>query len=143
MDRINLRLTEPVKAHRVILDLWSTSIKGALLMGQELTLEVREAKRSDAQNRILWSILSDMARQIEWHGQKLSAEEWKDAATASLKGQRVVPGIDHKGFIVLGQRTSRMTKAELSELLEFCYAFGAKHSVNWSRTSLGRDCPEE
>ena len=91
---------------------------------------------------MLWSILADVARQVEWHGQKLDDEAWKDMATAALKRQRVVPGIEG-GFVVLGTRTSRMTIAEMSELIEFLHAFGDERGVKWSRTSLGREVPDE
>jgi hypothetical protein len=32
----------------------------------------------------------------------------------------------------LGEHTSRMSKAEMSELLELIYAFGAEHKVLWT-----------
>jgi hypothetical protein len=79
---------------------------------------------------------------VEWHGHQLDEEAWKDMATAALKRQRVVPGIDG-GFVVLGTRTSSMTVAEMSELIDFLHAFGDERGVRWSRTSLGRDVPEE
>jgi hypothetical protein len=50
--------------------------------------------------------------------------------TASLKKQRAVPGIDG-GFVILGQRTKRMRKAEMAELLELIYAFGAQQGVTF------------
>jgi hypothetical protein len=51
--------------------------------------------------------------------------------SATLKKSRIAPGIDG-GFVVLGLATSRMTKAEFSELLELCYAFGSEQGVVWS-----------
>jgi hypothetical protein len=79
---------------------------------------------------------------LRFRGQRLDDEAWKDMATAALKRQRVVPGIDG-GFVVLGTRTSRMTIGEMSELIDFLHAFGDERGVKWSRTSLGRDVPEE
>jgi hypothetical protein len=89
---------------------------------------VGEATRTLEQNARLWASLSEVARQVDWYGKKLSPEDWKAVFTASLKKQNVVPGIDG-GFVVLGTSTSRMTKGELSELLELVYAFGAEHDV--------------
>ena len=60
-----------------------------------------------------------------WYGQKLTAEEWKDVLTAALKKEKVVPGING-GFVVLGQRTSKMSKDEFSELIELTHAFMAE-----------------
>lgn len=141
MDRIQAALINPQQAYQWWLSAWQT-IKPLLIAGHRLHVEVRPEKRSDPQNRLMWSCLGDLARQVEWHGQKLDAEAWKDMATAALKRQRVVPGIDG-GFVVLGQRTSQMTKAEMTELIDFVRAFGDQRGVQWSRTSMGRDWPEE
>jgi hypothetical protein len=78
----------------------------------------------------MWAMLHDVAQQVDWYGQKLSAEEWKDVCTASLKKQRAVPGIDG-GFVILGARTSKMSKAEIGELMELIEAFGVQHGVTF------------
>ncbi len=140
MNRIQAALINPQQAYQWWLSAWQT-IKPLLIAGHRLHVEVRQEKRSDPQNRLMWSCLGDLARQVDWHGQKLDAEAWKDMATAALKRQRVVPGIDGS-FVVLGQRTSQMTKAEMTELIDFVHAFGDGRGVQWSRTSLGRDWPE-
>lgn len=137
-----ISLTSVQQGYKAVIDLWASVIKPALIEGKRLHLEVRSETRSLQANALLWSILSDLSRQVIWHGQKLDPEAFKDMATAALKRQRVVPGIDG-GFVVLGSRTSKMTVAEMSELIEFLYAFGSQHEVRWSRTSLGRDVPDE
>ena len=76
----------------------------------------------------MWAMLTDVARQVQWYGEKLSAEDWKDLMTSVLKKARVVPGIEG-GFVALGLRTSDMSKSEMSELIELIYAFGAQHGV--------------
>jgi hypothetical protein len=126
-ERISLALWEANQAHKAILHAWSFA-KPWVMAGHRLTLEIRPEKRSDAQNRLLWSLLTDIARQTKWHGQQLSAEDYKHMLTAALKKQRVVPGIDG-GFVVLGLSTSKMTKPELSELIELAMAFGAEQGV--------------
>ncbi len=118
------------------------TVKAWVTAGHTLAVEIRAETRSSAQNRILWSILRDLAQQVDWHGQKLADEEWKDVLTASLKRQKAVPGIDG-GFVILGQRTSKMTRAELADLIELAYAFGAQQGMKWSRTSLSREVPDE
>jgi hypothetical protein len=79
----------------------------------------------------MFAMLTDISHQICWHGMKLTKDDWKTMATAALKQQRVVPGIEN-GFVVLGTSTSKMTVAEMSELIEFLYAFGAEHGVVWT-----------
>lgn len=86
-------------------------------------------KRTIPQNDKLWATLTDIACQVEWYGQKLTASDWKDVFTASLRKSRVVPGIEQGSFVVLGLHTSSLTKAEFSDLLEIIHAFGAERGV--------------
>ena len=86
--------------------------------------------RSLEQNRMMWANLEDIANQVVWYGQKLHTEEWKDVLTAALKRQKVVPGIDG-GFVIIGARTSKMTVAEMTELIELSTAFGTEQGVKF------------
>lgn len=89
-------------------------------------------KRSEEQSRRMWAMLGEIADQVPWYGQKLSAEDYKDMMTASLKKARVVPGLDPGSFVVMGLRTSKMTKSEMSDLMMLIEAFGAEHDVVFS-----------
>jgi hypothetical protein len=135
--RISATLANAKQGHAKWLELWQHA-KGELLDGKRLRVSLVSDTRSTAQNSLMWSCLADVAKQVDWHGQSLDEEAWKDMATAALKRQRVVPGIDG-GFVVLGQRTSKMTIAEMTELIDFLHAFGDGKGVQWSPTSLGRD----
>lgn len=95
-------------------------------------VEIKPATRSLEQNAALWAALSDIANQTEWHGIKLSAEEWKDLLSAGLVKSKVVPNITGDGFVILGQRTSKMTKRQMGDLLDLVYAFGTEHGVKFS-----------
>lgn len=92
---------------------------------------VKETKRTEIQNRKLWPMLSDVSRQVEWYGRKLSSEDWKNIFTASLKKQDTVPGIDG-GVVILGQSTSNMSKRMFADLISLIYAFGDERGVIWS-----------
>lgn len=94
------------------------------------TVTFQPPRRSDDQNRLMWSLLGEFARRHDWHGQKLTAEEWKDFFTAALKGQRVLPGYAG-GFVVIGARTRHMTKNEMSDLIEFMHAFAAERGFEF------------
>lgn len=130
METIRLGLYSAHQAHQCLMEVWM-AIKPLLVSGERLHLEIRSEKRSDPQNRLMWSRLGELSRHIDWHGQKLTPEDWKDVLTAALKRQRVVPGVDG-GFVVLGQRTSKMSKTEMTELLELIAAFGAQHGVEFA-----------
>lgn len=89
---------------------------------------ISEPTRTLEQNALLWALLREVAQQVEWYGQKLSEEDWKNVFTAALKRYRVVPGIDG-GMVVLGMSTSKMDKREFSDLIEVILSFGAERGV--------------
>jgi len=89
---------------------------------------IRPPTRSLDQNAKLWAALTDVSRQVVWHGRKLDPESWKHVFTAALAKQDVVPGIDG-GFVVLGKSTSNMDKGEMAELIELITAFGVQQGV--------------
>lgn len=89
---------------------------------------VKPKTRSLEQNSRLWAMLTEVSRQVIWHGKKLSPEAWKHVFSASLKKQEVVPGL-HGDFVVIGQSTSQMSVRELGDLMELIEAFGAERGV--------------
>lgn len=93
------------------------------------TVEFRAPRRSCDQNALLWSLLGQISKQVDWYGQKLSSEDWKDVCSASLRRYNVVPGIDAGTFVPLGMRTSQMTKEEMTALIELIVAFGTERGV--------------
>jgi hypothetical protein len=94
-------------------------------------VEFKESRRSVDQNAALWRALTIIASAHRWHGLKLTAEDWKDLFSAGLKRElRTVPNLDGNGFVALGMRTSDMTKAEFSELLELVFAFAAREGID-------------
>lgn len=92
-------------------------------------VEFKKPRRSLPQNDLLWARLTDIAQQVEWHGQRLSPADFKDMFTASLRKARVVPGIDPGSFVLLGLHTSDMDKEEMTALLDLIEAFGAERGV--------------
>ena len=98
---------------------------------QGYCVSIKAPTRSLEQNALMWSVLNDIARQVEWYGEKLSSEDWKTMLTASVKKQKTRPGIDG-GFVVMGTSTSKMSVSEMTELIELAYAFGADKDVQWT-----------
>lgn len=84
--------------------------------------------RTLEQNAALWGALTDVSRQVDWYGRKLTPDNWKHVFSAALKKQDVVPGL-HGDFVVLGVSTSDMSKSEMSDLLELIRAFGVERGV--------------
>jgi len=139
---VKVTLHNAQQAHTILKDVWAKA-KPYLLAGNKLVLTIEEQKRSQEQNALLWSVLTDLSKQVPWHGEKLTKEEYKDLLTAGLKKQRAIPGMDG-GFVVLGTSTSKMTKAEMSDLITLAHEFGDMRGVEWSPTSIGEsnDVPQ-
>ena len=95
-------------------------------------VSIQAATRSLEQNAALWAALSGIANQTEWHGIKLSPDEWKDLLSAGLVKAKVVPNLTGDGFVILGQRTSKMTKRQMGDLLDLVYAFGLERGVKFT-----------
>ena len=132
---MKIKLYSAKQAHAELLTLWP-KIKDALNAGHKLEIEVKREKRSLPQNQIMWSILTDLSKQVDWYGNKLTPDEWKIMLTASMKQQKTLPGI-YGGFVVVGASTSQMTKDEMGELITIAHAFGDEKGVKWSPTSIG------
>ena len=77
----------------------------------------------------MWKLLEAVSKQVDWHGHRLTDEEWKDVFSAALKRQKAVPGLDG-GFVVIGARTSRMTVKEMGEMIDLIQAFAAQQGVD-------------
>ena len=93
-------------------------------------IEISQPKRTEAQNRLLWPLLTSLSLDLKWHGLTLSPEDWKDLLTASFRKEaRVVPNLEGNGFVALGMRTSTMSKAEFSDFIEFINAFASREGV--------------
>lgn len=95
---------------------------------------VSEPSRSLDQNAAQWPILQAFSDQLTWpvNGQmvKMAPDDWKDLLTAAFKREtaRVAMGLDG-GMVMLGCRTSKLSKREFSEYLEFLHATAAARGV--------------
>lgn len=118
------------KAAKANRDLLHRMVDRAIEVGSWVTFKID--KRTTDQNSLLWKLLTEVSEQAEWHGAKRTPEQWKDLFTGSLLaasgGLEIVPGLEG-GFMILGLHTSDMTKAEMSSLVEWIYAWGAGHGV--------------
>lgn len=114
------------------------------LAPDDYRVEIRQRTRSLEQNSMLWSLLTSLSKQLQWpiNGRLefLTPEDWKDIMTASLhQEQRIATGA-RGGFVMLGRRTSKMTIANLSELIEFVVCFASEHGVTLEER--GKEIPE-
>jgi hypothetical protein len=94
---------------------------------------VDEPNRNLSQNAAMWALLTEFSEQLAWpvNGTptRLEPEDWKAILTAAFRREvRVAEGING-GQVMLGASTSRMTKREFSEFLEFMHSIAAERGV--------------
>ena len=133
MEKITLKLWSPTQAAKDLPGVWAW-IKAMLISGHRLALEIRPETRSDQQNKLLHAMLGDIARQVDWAGKKRDTDTWKRLLTAAwlrARGESVelLPALDGHGVDVVFRHTSKLTRAECSELCEFVMAWCAEHDV--------------
>ena len=76
----------------------------------------------------MWALLSDIAR-AKPEGRRHTAEIWKCLFMAACgHAVQFEQGLDGAPFPI-GFRTSRLTKEQMSDLIEFIHAYAAKHGV--------------
>jgi hypothetical protein len=92
-------------------------------------IDFKAPRRSNDQNALMWVWLTAISEQTDWHGHKLSPDDWKCLFTAGLRKAFVVPDLDGNSFVMLGLRTSDMTTEEMSNLLELIAHFAASRGV--------------
>lgn len=132
-ERLTLALREPAQAHKALLHAW-THAKAWLMAGHRLVLTIAPETRTQAQNRLMWPLLTAFAKQLQWpiNGKMvhMDAHDWKDVLSAAFKGEsvRIAMGLDG-GVVMLGQRTSKFTKKQFAEWIEFLYATAADRDV--------------
>lgn len=92
---------------------------------------IKRNRRTVSQNAMMWAMLRDISDQVEWHGQKMTVQDWKWVFTAAIRKQRMIPGIEG-GMVYLGEPTSSMSKQDMMDLLYLIISFGNERGVVWS-----------
>lgn len=95
-------------------------------------LNIREATRTTEQSDKMWAMLSDISR-AKPMGRTLKPEGWKALFMDMIdKKPSWEPNLDGTGVVCIGYKSSHLSKAEMSDLIESILAFGAEHGVRWS-----------
>lgn len=117
---------------RVVLSALWREIAIHLTQGKRLELEIREEVRSNPQNRRLHALIDEIADEVEWAGKKRDAETWKRllvSAWCREKGESVeiLPALDGHGVDLVPVRTSKLDKADTSDLMDYVESWAAVH----------------
>jgi hypothetical protein len=96
---------------------------------------IRAANRSTQQNSLLWALLSDVSR-AKPEGRCHTPEVWKTLFMAACgHAVQFENGLNGQPFPV-GFRSSRLSKSEMSDLIEFILAWGAEHGVQFTEEGI-------
>ena len=133
------RLYSWQQAHQVLREA-AEWLKPRMLAGHQYALMIGEPPRSSEQNRLLHALLTDIARQVEWAGKKRHVDTWRRLVTAAwLRAEHeqveMLPAIDGHGVDIIFERTSRMTRAQLSSLIDYVTMWGDSKGVEWRNRS--------
>lgn len=92
-------------------------------------MTVAPPKRTNDQNALMWTLLSFVAS-AKPEGRMWTPETWK-AGFMHLRGHQVrfAEGLDGSGPFPLGFRSSRLSKAQMSDLIECIHEYSARHGV--------------
>ena len=103
-------------------------------------VEFNGPQRTSDQNAKMWAMLTDVAQQKEHAGRKYSANMWKVIFLHAL-GQEMqfVPALGGKTFLPIGISSSKLSKSEMSDLIELMMAWGAENSIVWSDPLLAAE----
>ena len=91
---------------------------------------VKLPTRSSSQNAKLHALINEVADQCEWAGKKWDADVWKRLLVAAwLRTQNespmLIPSLDGHGFDMVFEKTSKLSSAQCSDLIEYVSAFVA------------------
>lgn len=114
-------------------------------------VEFKAHRRSTDQNSKMWAMLTEVAEQATHMGQRYSPDQWKILFMyACGREVQFLPGLDGKTFLPWGQSTSDLSKEEMTDLIEFIYAWGAENGVTFrdddehqSETDSSQDVSEQ
>lgn len=90
----------------------------------------RKPRRSLPQNARMWAMLTQIADQLEYHGRKLTPDNWKRLFLAALHTEvEIVPNLDNTGFTQLSGSSS-LTKSQMADLIALIEEYAARQGIS-------------
>lgn len=132
-DKLSILLQDEQQGHAACMSIWRTA-EAHLSAGRRMLLTLAPETRTQAQNRLMWPLLTEFSRQLQWpvNGQMvhMPPDDWKDVLSAAFNQEsaRLAMGLSG-GVVMLGQRTRKFTKPQFAEWIDFLYATAAMRGV--------------
>lgn len=93
-------------------------------------VEFKAPKRTLDQNARFWAMLSDIASQKEHMGRRYTTEQWKCIFMSACGHEmQFLPSLDGATFIPYGNRSSDLSKEDMSNLMAFMEGWAAESGV--------------
>jgi hypothetical protein len=100
-------------------------------------VEFKGPQRSLPQNDRMWAMLTDIATQKQVNGRRFTTDQFKVMFMVACGHEvQFIPSLDGLTFIPYGQSSSDLSVEEMSDLIEFMFAWGAENDVAWSDPNL-------
>ena len=131
---MKFKLTSEPQAKGLMQKVWPKVLE-ALNSGKELDLEIVDGARSDSQNKLFHSIISEIAKNASHYGATWDAESWKRflidqfASEIGLGGSKVVPSLDGSRIVQLGLQSRKFSKEQASEFVTWLQAWCADKGI--------------
>lgn len=95
---------------------------------------IKEQTRTNAENSLLHALLGEIAKEATWAGKRHDIETWKRLLVASwcrVRGEaiEILPALDGHGVDIVPRRTSKLSKKECADLIEFVYAWSVENGI--------------
>lgn len=120
--------------HKVILHSDSQREHAMRLIAQApkgYVMTVKEPTRSLEQNDKFWAMLTDLSMQKP-EGRLGTPDDWKYWIMHACSFEcQFMTGLDGRPFPI-GFRSSKLTVAQMRDLIDWMMAYGAEHGVVWS-----------
>lgn len=95
-------------------------------------MTITPPRRTIPQNDKMWATLTELAR-AKPDGRSLPVHKWKSLAMdAAGKKPDWERSLDGESMVCVGYKSSRLTKEEMSEVIEAINAYAAEHGVELS-----------
>jgi hypothetical protein len=80
----------------------------------------------------MWAMLTEVSRQVEHCGRRYDPEDWKCIFLHEIgREAKFAPSLYGDSVVPIGQSSSDLGKAEMSDLIELIYKFGAENGIKF------------
>ncbi|MCW1431362.1 recombination protein NinB [Novosphingobium sp. JCM 18896] len=94
-------------------------------------MKIAAPRRTLDQNALMWSLLSQISA-AKPEGRELTPDVWKSLFLHALDhSQRFEMALDGKGMVPVGFRTSKLSKEQMSALIETIHEYAARNGIQF------------